>query len=452
MIGPPQSNPCLGRPDSKLVELYTTCCQKALCNSKLQKVSDSVHVSLVEGLSLSEYVRAREAHCAQFHKSPCAKCGSVIRVAQLVLTEGYCSLPLAFSIVSPGVKYSAETARRKLLQMPLVAVHVGNPSKGNLFTILLEHCHGVDNSRMSLVVDGMVSSLTTRSPQGMDKNCVKMLLSLAQSDRERECLKYAIFKASGMSSTGARHQYGFERMTERSARVEQAIAEVQQIRETVDDIARMKNKALLASFGIDQASSSDSSDSSCEQTEHEDDYTSHKLSPDLVELSKTTLSQSNFNWFELQEVLEAKVGCNVSGLMEGVFCNLPKLGFSQHEVDLVTQSRDAYIAAMNDTCDSQRTVQALNGCIVTDTDPDYPQSYASLRDPFSESGRVLICQRQRAIQRQTRRLRAKAIAEQRFLSKKTSRRVSKILTDCRDIGKVIENFVSDHNVGADAWR
>lgn len=51
-----------------------------------------------------------------------------------------------------------------------------------------------------------------------------------------------------------------------------------------------------------------------------------------------------------------------------------------------------------------------------------------------------------------RRLRAKKIAEQRFLLKIKSKRVSKILTECPDIGKVIEDFVSASNVGADAWR
>ena len=51
-----------------------------------------------------------------------------------------------------------------------------------------------------------------------------------------------------------------------------------------------------------------------------------------------------------------------------------------------------------------------------------------------------------------RRLKAKAIVEQRFLSRKSSRRVSKILRDCPDLGKSIEEFVSSRNVGADQWR
>ena len=57
-------------------------------------------------------------------------------------------------IVSPEVKYTAERARRKLLQMPLVSICVGDPSKDKAFTILLEHCHGVDYSKMSMVING----------------------------------------------------------------------------------------------------------------------------------------------------------------------------------------------------------------------------------------------------------------------------------------------------------
>ena len=49
-------------------------------------------------------------------------------------------------------------------------------------------------------------------------------------------------------------------------------------------------------------------------------------------------------------------------------------------------------------------------------------------------------------------MRAKAIAEQRFLSKRTSKRISKILAECNNIGKVIEDFVSENNIGTDAWR
>ena len=68
-----------------------------------------------------------------------------------------------------------------------------------------------------------------------------MLLSLAQTDRERECIKYSIVKASGMTATRACCEYGFERMAEHTTRVEQAIVEAQKIHRTIEDIARIQD-------------------------------------------------------------------------------------------------------------------------------------------------------------------------------------------------------------------
>ena len=38
------------------------------------------------------------------------------------------------------------------------------------------------------------------------------------------------------------------------------------------------------------------------------------------------------------------------------------------------------------------------------------------------------------------------------MSRKVSKRTSKIVKDCLKIGATIEAFVEDHSVGADAWR
>lgn len=187
----------------------------------MAKVSESVYISLFEGLSLTEYITVRKAYWSCNHKSPCTLREKLLLVASTVVKEGYVSLPQAFSIVSPNVRYTAEKARKKLLQMPLVAVCVGDPCKGKSFTLLLEHYSRVNYSKMSLVINGLISTCATHNPQGLEKDCVKMLLGLVLSDRERGCIRYAIFKASGMSATQARHQYRFERMTEHLQLVEE---------------------------------------------------------------------------------------------------------------------------------------------------------------------------------------------------------------------------------------
>lgn len=94
------------------------------------------------------------------------------------------------------------------------------------------------------------------------------------------------------------------------------------------------------------------------------------------------------------------------------------------------------MAAQSDAYEPERTVQVLNGCVVTESESDDPQLIANLQDPFCESERLLISKRGKSNQR-LKHLRAKTIAEQRFLSKRTSKRMGKILAECSNIGKVI---------------
>ena len=46
-------------------------------------------------------------------------------------------------------------------------------------------------------------------PDGIDKDKIKSLLGLATSDRERELIRYSVLKASYLTQTGARKQFGF---------------------------------------------------------------------------------------------------------------------------------------------------------------------------------------------------------------------------------------------------
>lgn len=87
--------------------------------------------------------------------------------------------------------------------MPLVSVRVGSPSSGKSFIVLIEKFQGMDFTKVSLVLNGFTGFFTSTNSTSLNKSCIQLLLSLAQSDRERRCLKYAIFKASGISATEA---------------------------------------------------------------------------------------------------------------------------------------------------------------------------------------------------------------------------------------------------------
>ena len=43
--------------------------------------------------------------------------------------------------------------------MPLVSLRIGEPNKGNSFTVLMEYNHGVNYPNLSVVINRMVSSL-----------------------------------------------------------------------------------------------------------------------------------------------------------------------------------------------------------------------------------------------------------------------------------------------------
>ena len=117
-----------------------------------------------------------------------------------------------------------------------------------------------------------------------------------------------------------------------------------------------------------------------------------------------------------------------------------------------SSSNRILLTVENDSYDQERTVRAINGEIVTESESDDPEVYVTLKNPLSTVGRQLLVQKRTSIRRRARRKTAKAIAEQHFLSHKVPRRVSRILQECPDIGKTIENFVEEHSVGADAWR
>ena len=97
-------------------------------------------------------------------------------------------------------------------------------------------------------------------------------------------------------------------------------------------------------------------------------------------------------------------------------------------------------------------VANLNGDIVSDSDDTDNEKYAEITDTKSEKVRSLIMKRRAIIRRKARYLKVKMIAERNFLSKKQSKRVKGILIECPNIGEVIENYVQESNIGADAWR
>lgn len=90
--------------------------------------------------------------------------------------------------------------------------------------------------------------------------------------------------------------------------------------------------------------------------------------------------------------------------------------------------------------------------IVSESESDSPESYASIVDPLSTAGKELLAKKRANIRRRAQRKKEKAIADQHFLSHRVSKRANTILQKFPDIRETIESFVQDHQVGADVWR
>ena len=257
-----------------------------------------------------------------------------------------------------------------LLQMPLVAIRVGNPKQGHSFSIIMEKFSGTDYSKIGAIINGL-ANISTQKGVSLEKSVVKMLLSISQSDRERECLRYAIYKASGMIATMVRQTYGFENIQARSLSVELALLEVKQIREAIDDLATTKEKSVLVHLGFNvQLESADSSaDDSNEAKEasnareletptvagcgDKDEHNPHDL--------QALLSECNYNWFEFldqyQCIYRFQEGTPVDEEM--LYNIVSKFKLDTKEFQLVEQSFQAFAAAKTDMYDQNRIVRGL---------------------------------------------------------------------------------------------
>ena len=209
----------------------------------------------------------------------------------------------------PGVTYTSATAKRKLLQMPLVAITLGRPLSGKSEVFLLEAVEGLDYPKL---IKFLESKMCKGAMTGLTKQQVKDLLSFAQSDRERETLRYTVCQTSGLTSSAARRLYGWERMSERSAFVEKCLKDAQEIRESIYYLSTTQERAVLRSLGIQFTSS----ESSCDDSES-DDLSQPTNRPDLPSVVcpipnemewNTILTESQFNWFQLQ----LKNACNLA--------------------------------------------------------------------------------------------------------------------------------------------
>ena len=412
-----------------------------------QRVSDDICCSSCEHLSLSDFAANLPFYCSMTHKSTCSLCPPLLSVAQKIIEGGFVLLSQAFRSAFPHRTYHSHSAKCCLLQLPLVAMRVGNPQSGLSEVYLFEHSPNVNYQQFLHLLNAFHLEKSTKK-LFMSKEQLRGILSIAKSDRESECIRYTAIVASGLSATSSRKHFGFERVSERVQGVDSIIKEVEAIRSAYESIAKVQEKVTLAQFGLeckDDSSSSTGSSESDSDLDSEvvasspESVTSFPLN-DIVDVLKA----GQCNWFEVVSTAEEK-GINPSYL-EGQYENVSSR-LSEHDLRLLQQSHSAYLQIEKDDNFQVREAAAFNGDIVSESDSDNPDEFL----PGSEAA-VAIQKKVAAIRRKCCRDRAKAVCQKNYLGRKRNKKVRGILAKFPQIGKDIEHFVEERSIGADAWR
>ena len=150
-----------------------------------QRVSDDICCSYCEHLSLSDFAANLPSYCSMTHKSTCSLCPPLLSVGKKIIEGGFVLLSQAFRSAFPHKTYHSHSAKCCLLQLPLVAMRVGNPRSGLSEVYLFEHSPNVNYQQFLHLLNAFHLEKSTKK-LFMSKEQLRGILSIAKSDRERE--------------------------------------------------------------------------------------------------------------------------------------------------------------------------------------------------------------------------------------------------------------------------
>jgi len=118
------------------------------------KFSSNIYHCSATNLNLSQYILVCQTICQQQHTKPCKECDTLLFVANYIVKNGFISLSKAFHEAFSSVKYSAEVARRRFLQMPLACacIVVGDQKSGQSLSYLIENHSDINYQGIYVIV------------------------------------------------------------------------------------------------------------------------------------------------------------------------------------------------------------------------------------------------------------------------------------------------------------
>lgn len=426
------------------------------------KKEDGIYISDISGISMEQFIQCRNRLCLSQHKTGCKECVLLINVADEILSSGVCELSKLYRKYFSS-SYRSSNAIRRLMQLPVVIFKL-NAKPGTQKLYVVENMFGIDFKKIVQLANKFTLE-TKLETEGVGKKILRDLCKLASTEADRKLLKFAVCQASMYSRKKARKQLGIQNVNKLKEEVTSAIAEAEEIRKEVLDLASIKEKSALRCLGLYSLSDSDSSDSDgnsesdSEITEEENiaieeraEDTNKKqqsIIPNPAQLL-VLLKENKLNWFAFVEELNLLMReCTEEGIdvvnqvLVDFSQTIPSMNLDDDERERVEISRQAYL--------NSEKVARVNDTGLTDSESDDPEDWLDFK-LNSEKGKDILLKQRAIIKRMAKRHQAKIIAERCLLKRKVSKRVSSILKKFPNIGKDIEEFVSNKRCGADAWR
>lgn len=162
------------------------------------------------------------------------------------------------------------------------------------------------------------------------------------------------------------------------------------------------------------------------------------------------LRSNELNWFafvgELKMLLQGLTADACDQVLIDFAHYLSGCNLDVNEERLVEQSRQAYLER------ERQCITAENSDTLSDSESDNPDDWVEVDDIASKQAKEMVAKQWKRLKQRSRIKAAKAIAQAGLLKRRVTKKVSRILQKYPNIGKDIEEFVTEQKVGADAWR
>ena len=247
-------------------------------------------------------------------------------------------------------------------------------------------------------------------------------------------------------------------------RIEECTEEVEAIRQSIECLSQVKEKALMRSLGFNESEESEQS-SEDESVDDATMFEGEELESNDASISETMseprflelIQECDYNWFDLVDrVIEEYKNCNeneVIKVLDSLYFSLAaSFNFSVKNMENLKQSHEAFRLDCERRIIVDREANAINGQIVSDIESDDPEQYSEIYNLAHTKAKCLVAKKRKLFRHQERYMKSKQLAERNFLSRRVSRKVTGIIDSCPNIGEEIEKFVQDCSIGADAWR